>query len=80
MTLRRVFDELHAHRVQLEGILLKPNMVLSGKDCAQQAGVEDVATATLDCFRRTVPAARCRASSFSPAARAPYGPPSTSTP
>ena len=57
LTLRRVFDELHAHRVQLEGILLKPNMVLSGKDCAQQAGVEDVATATLDCFRRTVPAA-----------------------
>ena len=57
LTLRRVFDELHAHRVQLEGILLKPNMVLSGKDCAQQAGVEDVASATLDCFRRTVPAA-----------------------
>ena len=57
LTLRRVFDELHAHRVQLEGILLKPNMVLSGKDCAQQADVEDVATATLDCFRRTVPAA-----------------------
>ena len=57
LTLRRVFDELDAHRVQLEGILLKPNMVLSGKDCAQQAGVEDVASATLDCFRRTVPAA-----------------------
>ncbi|CAI7996538.1 Probable fructose-bisphosphate aldolase class 1 [Geodia barretti] len=32
-------------------------MVLSGKDCPQQAGVEEVATATLDCFRRTIPAA-----------------------
>ena len=56
-TLHRVFNELHEHRVRLDGILLKPNMVLSGKDCAQQAGVEEVATATLDCFRQTIPAA-----------------------
>ena len=56
-TLQCVFNELREHRVQLEGILLKPNMVLSGKDCPQQAGVEEVATATLDCFRQTVPAA-----------------------
>lgn len=56
-TLQGVFSELHDHRVQLDGILLKPNMVLSGKDCPQQAGAEEVATATLDCFRQTVPAA-----------------------
>ena len=56
-TLQCVFNELHEHRVQLEGILLKPNMVLSGNGCPQQAGVEEVATATLDCFRQTIPAA-----------------------
>ncbi|MDE0207209.1 MAG: fructose-bisphosphate aldolase class I [Candidatus Tectomicrobia bacterium] len=56
-TLQRVFKELHEHRVQLEGMLLKPNMVLPGKDCPQQAGVEEVAAATLACFRHTVPAA-----------------------
>jgi fructose-bisphosphate aldolase class I len=56
-TLRCVFNELHEHRVRLDGILLKPNMVLSGKDCPQQAGVDEVATATLACFRQTIPAA-----------------------
>ena len=56
-TLQRVFNELREHRVQLEGILLKPNMVLSGKGSPEQAGVEEVATATLDCFRQTIPAA-----------------------
>ena len=56
-TLRRVFHELQEHRVQLRGILLKPNMVLSGKDCPRQAGAEEVAAATLDCFRQTIPAA-----------------------
>ena len=56
-TLTKVFAELHAQRVALEQILLKPNMVLSGKDCPQQAGAREVAEATLRCFRRTVPAA-----------------------
>ena len=56
-TLQRVFSELHAHRVQLEGILLKPNMVLSAKDSPEQAEADEVATATLECFRQTVPAA-----------------------
>ena len=41
--LQRVFDELYAQRVVLEGTLLKPNMVLSGKNCPQQAGPEAVA-------------------------------------
>ena len=56
-TLEAVFGELHAQRVALEQILLKPNMVLSGKDCAKQADVREVAEQTLRCFRRTVPAA-----------------------
>ena len=40
----------------LRSILLKPNMVIAGKDCQQQASVEEVAQATIDCFLRTVPA------------------------
>lgn len=56
-TLKSVFFHLHAHRVELEGALLKPNMVLSGKECPRQAGVEEVADATVRCLRRAVPAA-----------------------
>ena len=55
--LRFVFDALAEHRVRLEAMLLKPNMVLSGKECPQQAGVAEAAEATLRCMRRTVPAA-----------------------
>jgi len=54
-TLKSVFSELKNHRVDLEGILLKPNMVLSGKECAVQAGADAVAEATIRCFRQTVP-------------------------
>ena len=56
-TLRIVFDALAEYRVRLEAMLLKPNMVLSGKDCAQQATVSEVADSTVRCVRRTVPAA-----------------------
>jgi fructose-bisphosphate aldolase class I len=52
-----LFDGLFAHRVRLEEILLKPSMVISGKDCARQAPVQQVAEATLLCLRETVPAA-----------------------
>ncbi|HEX2852320.1 MAG TPA: class I fructose-bisphosphate aldolase [Opitutaceae bacterium] len=55
--LPRVFRELIAQRVRLEGMLLKPNMVVSGKECARQASVSEVAEATLRCLRRHVPAA-----------------------
>ena len=55
--LATVFHALHQHRVLLEYMLLKPNMVLPGKDCPQQATAEAIAVATLACFRRTVPAA-----------------------
>ncbi|MDF2368129.1 class I fructose-bisphosphate aldolase [Sneathiella sp.] len=56
-TLKTVFDELYKQRVVLEQMLLKPNMVISGKDCPAQAGIEEVATKTLYCFEQTVPAA-----------------------
>jgi fructose-bisphosphate aldolase, class I len=57
VTLKTVFDALFEHRVVLEQMLLKSGMVLSGKDCPQQADASEVAAATLRCFRRTVPAA-----------------------
>ena len=57
MTLRSVFAELVAQRVALEALVLKPNMVIAGKRCARQAGVDEVAEATLRCLRRNVPAA-----------------------
>jgi fructose-bisphosphate aldolase class I len=56
-TLKSVFSALFDHCVLLEGILLKPNMVLSGTECPTQASVEEVAERTIRCFRQTVPAA-----------------------
>jgi fructose-bisphosphate aldolase class I len=56
-TLKSVFQELFDQSVFLEGIILKPNMVLSALDCPEQASVEEVAEATVECFLRTVPAA-----------------------
>jgi fructose-bisphosphate aldolase, class I len=55
--LHAVFGALDQQRVWLERMLLKPNMVIAGKECPHQAGVQDVATATLRCLRRNVPAA-----------------------
>jgi fructose-bisphosphate aldolase class I len=57
LVLDRVFHELHVQRVLLEGILLKPNMVVPGAECPEQASVTEVATATLRVLRRHVPAA-----------------------
>jgi len=54
--LHAVFNALYEHEVSLEGILLKPNMVLSGSLCPVQASVMEVAEATLRCLRRHVPA------------------------
>ena len=56
-TLKIVFAKLAEHRVALEGMLLKTGMVLSGKDCPQQADAAHVAEATLRCLRRAVPPA-----------------------
>lgn len=55
--LHAVFHALFEQRVRLEGMLLKPNMVLAGKACPDQAAVQEVATVTLRCLRRHVPAA-----------------------
>jgi fructose-bisphosphate aldolase class I len=52
-----VFTELRDQRVVFEGMLLKPNMVLSGYECPEQAGVDEVAAETLRCLRHNVPAA-----------------------
>jgi fructose-bisphosphate aldolase class I len=54
-TLHAVFDALWEHRVTLEGLLLKPNMVLPGTSSPRQASVQGVAEATVRCLRRTVP-------------------------
>jgi fructose-bisphosphate aldolase class I len=55
--LSRVFGELLGHRVRLEGMLLKPNMVIPGKKCPVQAEVSRVAEETVRTLKRTVPAA-----------------------
>ena len=56
-TLYTVFYELASQGGELEGMVLKPNMVLSGYDCSEQASVKEVAEMTVDCFFNTVPAA-----------------------
>jgi fructose-bisphosphate aldolase class I len=55
--LQIVFQQLYTQRVLLEGMILKPNMVLSGLTSPQQASVEEVANATVQCLLRTVPSA-----------------------
>jgi fructose-bisphosphate aldolase class I len=56
-TLIKLYDELHAARVVLEGTILKPNMVLSGKKSGKVDSPEEVAEKTIKLFRETVPAA-----------------------
>jgi len=56
-TLHALFDELFAQNVELQYVLLKANMVISGTDNPRQAGVDEVADKTLDCMRSVVPAA-----------------------
>ena len=55
--LHAVFYALFEQCIRLEGMLLKPNMVISGKECSRKASVEEVAAATLRCLSRHVPAA-----------------------
>ena len=57
LVLHAVFGALFEQHVFLEGMLLKPNMVIAGKESLRQASVQEVATATLRCLRRHVPAA-----------------------
>ncbi|HWG10759.1 MAG TPA: class I fructose-bisphosphate aldolase [Rhodanobacteraceae bacterium] len=55
-TLRSLFASLYEHNVMLEGAILKASMVLSGKDCREQADVEEVAESTIMCLKSAVPA------------------------
>ena len=55
-TLRALFGALYEHNVMLEGTILKASMVVSGKDCAEQAGIDEVASETIRCLKSTVPA------------------------
>jgi fructose-bisphosphate aldolase class I len=56
-TLKTVFDQLYRQGVSLEHTILKTNMVISGKKCPAQAGVQQVAEMTVRCLRNAVPAA-----------------------
>jgi len=56
VTLRSLFGSLYEHNVMLEGTILKASMVVSGKDCPEQASVEEVAEMTLRCLKASVPA------------------------
>src|SRR6202045_2906587 len=55
--LNKVFQELRIQRVALEGMILKPNMAISGKKCPKQAGVDEVAEKTIRLLKSCVPAA-----------------------
>ena len=55
--IRAVFNELYNQRVMLEGLILKPNMILPGLECPTQESVNEVADATVMCMMRVVPAA-----------------------
>ncbi len=55
--LRTVFNQLYTQRVMLEGMILKPNMVLPGLTCPKQEAVDEVADTTVSCLLRAVPAA-----------------------
>jgi fructose-bisphosphate aldolase class I len=56
-TIRSLFNQLYIQRVNLRGLILKPNMVIAGKDCAQQNTIDEVAHATVNCLLEAVPAA-----------------------
>jgi len=54
--LKIVFEKLREKKVQLDGLILKSSMVISGKDCQVQANPEEIAAATIRCFKNSVPA------------------------
>lgn len=54
-TLKAVFDKLKAHKVVLESVILKPNMVISAKESSAQASSQEVAEATVQTFLEVVP-------------------------
>lgn len=54
-TLEVVFDQLKKHKVDLAGLILKSSMVISGKECPDQAMPEDIGKLTIKCFKKAVP-------------------------
>ncbi len=54
-TLKKVFERIKAHKGVLEGMILKPSMVLSGKDCSVQADSKTVAKMSVDALKQSVP-------------------------
>ena len=55
-TLKALFNELYKQSVSLEHTILKVNMIVSGKDCPEQADIDDVAGLTVNCLLNSVPA------------------------
>lgn len=55
--LKALFDQLYKFKIDLEGMILKPNMVIAGKACSVQNSTEEIAEATVNCFLASVPAA-----------------------
>ncbi|MBJ7881722.1 class I fructose-bisphosphate aldolase [Gelidibacter salicanalis] len=55
-TLKGLFEKLYQYRVDLQGIILKPNMVLAGKESGEKKSIDEVAEATVKCFLSAVPA------------------------
>lgn len=54
-TLKKLFFELKRYGLLMEGLILKQNMIVSGRDCREQAGVEEVARKTVECLRESLP-------------------------
>jgi len=79
-TLNAVYEALYLNRVTLEHSVLKPSMVISGKGCARQAGVDEVAERTVRILKRTVPAAVAGIVFLSGGPERRAGGPRTSTP
>ena len=55
-SLKSLFVHLEKNEVNVKGTILKPNMVTSGKDCSEQAGMDEVAARTLECLTNNIPA------------------------
>ena len=78
--LNKTFQELRVQRVALEGMILKPNMAISGKKSAKQASVEEVAEKTIRLLKSLRSRPRCPASPSFPADSPTRTPPRISTP
>ena len=53
--LNECYNELHLHQVDLKGTVLKPNMIIPGKDCEKKSDTQEIAEKTLECLKKNVP-------------------------